>query len=382
MGGSTVTPETSGTVAPGSETIETRGTKETRRTIAILEGDQTGQELLEEALRVLQPDVVGFPLRFERFDLSLGNRRKTKNQVVEEAAQAMRELGLGLKAATITPEEPGDVGSPNAILREAIDATVILRVGRLLPGVRAVSGVHHPICVVRMAVGDAYRAKEWREGESGSLEEVAYRADRIERRVCRSVAEYAFRYAARTGARVFGGPKFTVSPVYEGMFKEELDRAAAAHPEVRYDPVLIDTLYALLLNQTGDALVIPALNRDGDCLSDMVMQMFGTIAGAESMIFSFRDDWSVAVAMAEAPHGTAPRLEGKNVANPLAMILAGAALLEHIGDSQADRAGDAIRAAALETVADGVRTADLRGHASTTDFTDEVIKRTRRRLPG
>ncbi|HEV2124152.1 MAG TPA: isocitrate/isopropylmalate family dehydrogenase, partial [Chloroflexota bacterium] len=150
--------------------------------------------------------------------------------------------------------------------------------------------------------------------------------------------------------------------------------------QVQYDPVLIDALYALLLNQTGDALVIPALNRDGDCLSDMVMQMFGTIAGAESMIFSFREDWSVAVAMAEAPHGTAPRLEGKNVANPLAMILAAAALLEHMEGPQADRAGEAIRNAALQAVADGVRTADLKGHASTTEFTNEVIRRTREQL--
>lgn len=350
------------------------------RTVAVLEGDQTGQELLEEALRVLQPGVIGFAIDFERFDLRLENRRRTKNKVVEEAAAAMRACGLGLKAATITPEEPGDVGSPNAILREAIGATVILRVGRRLPGARAIGGVHEPISVVRMAVGDAYRAREWREGEPGSLEEIAYRADHLNRRVCRSVAEFAFRHAERTGARVFGGPKYTVSPIYEGLFKEELDRAAANHPRVRYEPVLIDALYALLLNQTGEALVIPALNRDGDCLSDLVMQMFGTIAGAESMIFSFRDDWSVAVAMAEAPHGTAPRLQGKNIANPLAMILAGAALLEHFGEAQADRAAAAIRAACMEALQEGIRTADLHGHASTTEFTDAVIERTRRAL--
>src|SRR5688572_21678854 len=351
-----------------------------RRSIAVLEGDQTGQELLEEALRVLQPDVIGFPIDFQRFDLRLDTRRKTKNKIVDEAGTAMRRLGLGLKAATVTPEQSGDVGSPNAILREAIDATVILRTGRRLPGVRVVGGVHEPISVVRMAVGDAYRAKEWREGEADSLQEVALRADRIERRVCRSVAEFSFRHAERTGARVFGGPKFTVSPVYEGMFKEELDRAAVAHPNVKYEPVLIDALYALLLNQPGDALVIPTLNRDGDLLSDLVMQMFGSIAGAESMIFAFREDWSVAVAMAEAPHGTAPRLEGKNVANPLAMILAASSLLTHMEDAQADKASAAIRAAALDAVSAGIKTADLKGHASTTGFTDEVITRTRHRL--
>ncbi|HEX2035593.1 MAG TPA: isocitrate/isopropylmalate family dehydrogenase [Chloroflexota bacterium] len=352
------------------------------RTVVVLEGDQTGQELLEEVLRVLQPDVIGFPIDFQRFNLRLEHRRQTKNKVVEEGAAAMRACGLGLKAATITPEEPGDVGSPNAILREAIGATVILRVGRRLPGVRVVGGVFEPVAVVRMAVGDAYRAKEWREGEPGSLEEVALRADRITRAVCRSVAEFSFRYAERNRARVLGGPKFTVSPTYEGMFKEELDAAADRHPGVKYDPVLIDALYALLLNQSGEAAVIPALNRDGDCLSDLVMQMFGSIAGAESMIFSFKDDWTVAVAMAEAPHGTAPRLEGKNVANPLAMILAGAALLGHFGEPAADRAAEAIRSAALGAVADGIRTADLRGHASTTDFTNAVIARTRRALEG
>src|SRR5262249_17639168 len=151
-----------------------------------------------------------------------------------------------------------------------------------LPGVRPIGGVYAPISVVRMAVGDAYRAQEWREGSG--LDEVALRADRVTRRGCRAVAEYAFQHAERTAARGFGGPKFTVSPGYEGMFKEELDAGAARHPGVIYQPLLIDALYAALLSTSGDPLVIPALNRDGDCLSDFVLQMFGSIAGAESLI--------------------------------------------------------------------------------------------------
>ena len=106
------------------------------------------------------------------------------------------------------------------------------------------------------------------------------------------------------------------------------------------------------------------------------MQMFGTIAGSESMIFSFGEDWSVAVAMAEAPHGTAPRLEGKNIANPLAMILAGAALLEHVGDAAGDRAGRA-PSRALGRWPTGYARPTCKGHASTTEFTDAVIERTR-----
>ena len=87
------------------------------KTIVVLEGDETGQELLEESLRVLAPEVTGLNLEFPRFDLSLESRRASQNQVVHEAAQAIREHGFGLKAATITPEERDGVGSPNRILR-------------------------------------------------------------------------------------------------------------------------------------------------------------------------------------------------------------------------------------------------------------------------
>jgi isocitrate dehydrogenase (NAD+) len=346
-------------------------------TIVVLEGDQTGQELLEEALRVMAPDVIGLHLEFPRYDLSLESRRATKNQVVFEAAAAIREHGLGLKAATVTPETRDDVGSPNRILREEIGGKVIVRTGRRIPGVAPVGGVHAPISIVRMAVGDAYGATEWREGAGD--DEVAYRTERIERRVCRAVAEFAFRQAERSGAKVFGGPKYTVSPVYEGMLKEEMDAAAARHPEVPYEPQLIDATFALLISSTGDPLVIPALNRDGDILSDLVLPLFGSIAGSESLVVAFEDDLEPSAIMAEAAHGTAPSLAGKNVANPMAMILAGAALLAH-GTPEAQQAGRAIREACLEAVAAGARTADLGGHLGTTEFTDEVIARVRAKL--
>ena len=131
--------------------------------IVALEGDQTGQELLEQALRVLDPALLGIELEIVRFDLSLANRRATENRVCAEAAEAMLETGLGIKAATITPEGADDVGSPNRILREAIGGKVIVRTGRRIPGVTPVAGIHHPISVCRMAVGDAYGAQESRE---------------------------------------------------------------------------------------------------------------------------------------------------------------------------------------------------------------------------
>jgi isocitrate/isopropylmalate dehydrogenase len=347
-------------------------------TIAVLHGDQTGEELLLEALRFLDETVLGFKAETKDFDLSLEERRRTRNQVVLDAAEALRQCGFGIKAATITPEGAGDVGSPNAILRKQIDGRVIVRTGRRIPGVRPLAGVHSPISVIRMAVDDAYGAKEWREGHD--LDEWAFRTEKISRRTCRILADFAFAHAKRIEAKVFGGPKFTVSPVYEGMFKEELDVAAARHPEVRYEPQLIDATYALLLATTGESLVIPALNRDGDTLSDLVMQMFGTIAGAESTLLSFDESGVISVVMTEAPHGTAPALRGKNVANPMAMILAVASLLGYMKGEQAHRASRAIYESALEAVSDGVRTADLGGQASTTDFTSEVVRRVRTKV--
>src|ERR671933_144832 len=273
-------------------------------TLAILEGDQTGQELLEEALRVLDESVIRVPLALQRFDLSLEHRRATQNAVVHEAVSAMKDCGFGLKAATITPVGEGDVGTPNAIVRRGIDGKVILRTGRRIPGVRPIGGVHAPISVVRMAVDDAYGAREWREG-SGD-DEVAYRTEKISRRLCRAVVEFAFAHARRGRARVFGGPKYTVSPVYEGLLKEEMDAAAERHPDVRYEPQLIDATFALLLSTSGDPLVIPSLNRDGDILSDLVLPLFGSIAGSESLLIALDSDCGAKTVMAEAAHGTAP----------------------------------------------------------------------------
>jgi isocitrate dehydrogenase (NAD+) len=350
--------------------------------IVVLEGDETGQELLEQALRVLDPAVTQVEVELPRFDLSLENRRRTENAVVSEAAAAIRESGLSIKAATITPEGADDVGSPNRILREEIDGKVIIRTGRRIPGVAPLGGVHYPISVCRMAVGDAYGAEQWRESEDG--DEVAYRTERITRSTCRAVAEYSFRTAKKIHGRVYGGPKWTVSPVYEGMLKEEMDAAAERFPDVPYRPVLIDATYAGLVSGAADApLVIPALNRDGDCLSDLVLPLFGSIAGAESVLLAFDDNYGLKAMMSEAPHGTAPALLGKNIANPMAMIMATAATMHYAGElghEGAHTASRAIYEAVLEACAVGVKTPDLGGHATTSEFTDEVVGRVRTKV--
>jgi len=350
-----------------------------RISLVVCEGDETGQELLEEALRVFSPGVLSVDVDLIRFDLSLANRRRTNNGVVHDAAAAMVETGLGLKAATITPTEIGSVGSPNRILREGVGGSVIVRTGRRIPGVVPIVPVVNPIVVVRMAVGDAYGAAEGRDGLANSSTESAWRTERIDRGTCTAVAEFSFRTADHMGGCVYGGPKWTVSAVYEGMLKEEMDAAAARHSHVPYRPTLIDAAYAGLLTEGDDqTLVIPALNRDGDCLSDLVLAMFGSIAGAESVLLSLDDDLQPTVAMAEAPHGTAPTLAGKNIANPMAMLLACAAALDHAamrGNTEIANAAGAIRTATLSAAADGIRTFDLGGEATTSGVVDEVLRR-------
>ena len=130
--------------------------------------------------------------------------------------------------------------------------------------------------------------------------------------------------------------------------------------------------------------MIPALNRDGDCLSDLVMPMFGSIAGAESVLLAFDDDFGVDVAMAEAPHGTAPSLMGKDLANPMAMLLACGAVLGYAGGRGPRRAPSGPRArstrACWRRSPAATKTIDLGGHATTTEFTDAVVEKVRTKV--
>ena len=204
---------------------------------------------------------------------------------------------------------------------------MIVRTGRRIPGVVPLGGVHAPISVVRMAVGDAYGAKEWREGEGD--DEVAFRTERIERRICRAVAEFAFRQAERTGAKVFGGPEVHRQPDLRGDAQGGDGRGGRARIRTcRYEPQLIDATFALLLASTGDPLVIPGAEprrrhplrpRPAALRVDRRLRVDARRVR--------RSDYEPTALMAEAAHGTAPSLQGKNVANPMAMILAGAALL-------------------------------------------------------
>ena len=357
--------------------------------IIVLEGDETGQELLEQSVRVLDPELLGVELELENYDLSLEHRRETSNEVVHEAARAMREAGYGLKAATITPEGKDDVGSPNRILREEVDGKVIVRVGRRIPGVVGPG--------LRRAPPDLGRA----DGRRGRLRRQAVARGRARAPTTRSptgrrrsrappAARSPSTRSARPSAwaarrRSTAGRSGRSPPSTRACSRRSSTRPRRAIPDVRYQPVLIDATYAgLMTGATETPLVIPALNRDGDCLSDLVLPMFGSIAGAESILLAFDDDYEIDVAMAEAPHGTAPSLMGKDLANPMAMLLACGALLQYAARQGPSRAPSGPRApstrACWRPTAGGVKTIDLGGHATTTEFTDAVVEKVRTKV--
>ena len=162
------------------------------------------------------------------------------------------------------------------------------------------------------------------------------------------------------------------------MLKEELDAAAGRHPDVRYKPMLIDATYAVLISHTGDALVVPALNRDGDCLSDMVLQLFGSIAGAESQLLAFDEDFQ-----RDGGDGRGAARHGADAA--------GQERRQPARDDPGGRLGAALHGRRRSTgfprdlrggARDGgedIRTATS-GATGTDEFTDEVIKRVRTKL--
>ena len=179
---------------------------------------------------------------------------------------------------------------------------------------------------------------------------------------------------------VYGGRNGRSRPIYEGMLKEEMDAAAARHPAVAYRPTLIDAAYAGLLTESGaQTLVVPALNRDGDCLSDLVLALFGRSPAPSLSCLALDDALEPVVAMAEAPHGTAPSLYGKNVANPMAMLWPRRRARSCGAEATSRWPGLPAPSARPRSArhADGVRTFDLGGEASTSEVVDEVIRRVR-----
>ena len=158
------------------------------------------------------PDVIGIELDLDRYDLSLEHRRATATTSSPRPRARCARPATASRRRPSRPRARTTWAPPTASCARRSTARSSSAPGRRIPGVTPIAGVHHPISVVRMAVEDAYGAKQWREGTEGAPDEVAYRTEKVTRSTCRAVAEYAFRTAAQDGR--------------QGLRRPEVDRLA------------------------------------------------------------------------------------------------------------------------------------------------------------
>jgi 3-isopropylmalate dehydrogenase len=191
------------------------------------------------------------------------------------------------------------------------------------------------------------------------------------REACERIAHQAFRLARTRRGSVTVAHKANVLSKTTGLFRDSCLRIAQQYPDVTVRPEHIDALAALLVARPAEFDVIVAENMFGDILSDLTGQLAGSLGMAPSV------NVSDTKAMAQAAHGSAPDLAGRNTANPVAMILSTTMLLEWLAERHGRAAlADAaalIRNALCRSLDDGVHTADLGGAATTTGFTEHVL---------
>ena len=363
-------------------------------------------------------------LNTEYYDLCLPNRDATDDQVTVQAAEAIKHWHVGVKCATITPNlqrmEEYHLKkmwkSPNATIRAALDGTVF-RAPILISKVKpVVSCWKKPITIARHAYGDIYKAVEYRVPGPGKAEMVF--TDEGGKELSRqtifdfkgpgvlqgmhnrddsilSFARCCFTYALEVGQDVWFSSKDTISKDYDQTFKllfqkvyeeEFQDKFQAAGLHYRY--ALIDDVAAKVIRSEG-GMIWACKNYDGDVMSDMVSTAFGSLAMMTSVLVSPDGNYEY-----EAAHGTVTRhyykyLKGEATStNPMATIFAWSGALKKRGELDSlpalVRFGEALEAASLQTLNDGIMTKDLCGLAEgitpTQVNSEEFIQAIRTRL--
>ena len=339
-------------------------------------------------------------LNTEYYDLSLPNRDKTEDAVTHQAAEAIKRLHVGVKCATITPnnQRQEEYGlkklwrSPNATIRAALDGTVFrtpILISRIKP---VVACWEKPITIARHAYGDVYKSVSFATDEPGEctmtfrgvsgkeqtvlVQKVdgpaVFQGEHNKESSIRSFAKACFQYAIDTKQDLWFSTKDTIAKVYDGAFKrifeEEYEQTYKAQFEalgLTYFYTLIDDAVARVIRSRG-GFIWACKNYDGDVMSDMVSTAFGSLAMMTSVLVA--PDGTTEY---EAAHGTVTRhyyryLQGeKTSTNPMATIFAWTGALRKRGqlDGLADLAAfaDKLEAASLDTIRAGVMTKDLAG---------------------
>ena len=328
-------------------------------------GDGIGAEL-SRSIHTLA-DALPIRLEFRPVDLTLASRRARGKAAYDEAVEAVTSTTVALKYPTVTAEE-----SPNAVLRRRLDLSVIHRPVYTIPGVPTNFRRELDFDIVRIATGGTYDDPGRAIGEDAA---VSLRI--VEGRPVRQAARYAFELARKTGKRVTSASKYTIQKATDGLFEAISKQVAGHYPDVPHNVELFDALLGKVIMTPEKFQIMLVLNEYGDFLSDMACGLAGSLGIGASANLAFDASSEVRVALYDAAHGTAPDIQGKNLANPTAIFLAFSLLLYQIGEVAV---GHAVKATTLDLLREGVRTRDLGGTESTDSFSVAVATEVARRL--
>ncbi|MBC8370528.1 MAG: isocitrate dehydrogenase [Planctomycetes bacterium] len=326
--------------------------------IAEFHGDGISNELSAAVHAVA--DALPLDIVFHDVDLTLERRRTDAEGSYTDAENAMRKYSVAMKYPTITEDV-----SPNKVLRERFDFSVIHRPVKTIPGVETRIRGTVDLHVVRIATGGTYE-------DPGRLvgRDAAISIRLIERRPSFQASMFAFQLAEKLGSNVVSASKRTIQKHTDGLFEEVAAGVAQQFPNVEHQSELFDALLAkLIMNPEGYKVVVTP-NEYGDFLSDAACGMIGSIGLGASASYSFDDNGNVMLAMFDPAGGTAPDIAGKGLCNPSAALWAFSMLLNHVGQSEL---GAKLDAAVRDTISSGKTTGDLGGSLNTEQFTQEVI---------
>jgi isocitrate dehydrogenase (NAD+) len=331
--------------------------------VSLLAGDGIGPEVAAAARAVVEATDV--EIDWVERDAGLPAIAREGDPLPPAVLDAIRDTGVALKGPVTTPIGTGYT-SVNVRLRKALDLYASVRPIRSLPGVPS-----------RYADVDLVIVRENTEGLYSGLEHevvpgVVETLKVFTETACTRIAEYAFMLARRDHRRkVSAAHKASIMKLTDGLFLECCRKVAARTPEVEYEEVVIDNLCMQLALDPAPFDVVLLENLYGDIVSDLASGLvggLGMVPGANI---------GAAAAVFEAVHGSAPVIAGKNLANPIALILSAVLMLRHLGEAVA---ADRIRAAVEDVLRAGtVRTRDLGGTAGTTDVRDAIVARLRER---
>ena len=327
------------------------------RVITLIPGDGIGPEVTEAVVRIFH--VAGLEIEWERYDAGVMAFKRFNQSLPAELLDSIRRNRIALKGPVTTPIAEG-ITSVNVGLRKALDLYANLRPVRNLPGVPGrFSNVD--LVIVRENTEDLYSGLE-HEVVPGVVESLKIITERASTRIARFAFEYA---TANDRNRVTAVHKANIMKLGDGMFLESTRKVSRDHTAIAYDERIVDAacMQLVMFPERFDVLVLP--NLYGDIVSDLCAGLvggLGVVPGANI---------GTEAAMFEAVHGSAPDIANKNLANPTALLLSGLMMLDHLGERAASR----IREALGRVLTGGVvRTRDLGGTATTTEFTDAVCR--------